>query len=186
MTQEPELDTARLRLRPFTLDDAARVTLLAGDREIAANTASIPHPYEEHMAGEWIGSHRTRFEIGEGVVFAVTLRSTEELVGTVGLEIRAEHKRAELGYWVGRPYWGQGYCTEAAAAVLKYAFEVLGLERVYAMHFKRNPASGRVMQKVGMRHEGELRRHFQKWNEPQDVEIYGILRDEFNGSRSGV
>lgn len=78
----------------------------------------------------------------------------------------------------GGAVWGQGYCTEAARAVLDYAFGTPGLARVYARQFRRNPASGRVMQKLGMAHEGCLGRPALKWGKPGALELYGILREE--------
>jgi len=176
--EQPILNTARLVLRRFTLADAPDVQRLAGDRDIARSTATIPHPYEDGMAEQWIGSHEQRLSSGEAAVFAITLRSGGALIGAIGLEINQEHDRAELGYWIGKPYWGQSYCTEAARAVARFAFEGLNLNRVHAMHFSRNPASGRVMQKIGMRHEGSLRQHIRKSGEYEDVELYATLKDD--------
>jgi [ribosomal protein S5]-alanine N-acetyltransferase len=155
------------------------VQVLAGDRAVAATTKNIPHPYEDGMAEKWIGSHQERFDDCKEAVFAITLRAKGELFGAIGLTLNLEQERAELGYWIGKPYWNRGYCTEAASAVLHYAFTGLRLNRVHAHHFSNNPASGRVMQKVGMRHEGHLRQHVKKWGEFLDVEAYGILRSEF-------
>jgi [ribosomal protein S5]-alanine N-acetyltransferase len=84
-----------------------------------------------------------------------------------------------MGYWIGKQYWGHGYCTEAAGAVVKYGFDVLRLNRLYAIHFTRNPASGRVMQKISMKHEGHLRQDQKRWGKFEDLEIYGILKSEF-------
>ena len=81
------------------------------------------------------------------------------------------------------PYWNNGYGTEAVQAVLKYGFEVLGLNRIHAKHFKRNPASGRILQKIGMKYEGCQRQHFKKWDNFEDIELYGILRSEYVNSK---
>jgi ribosomal-protein-alanine N-acetyltransferase len=175
----PILETERLRLRAFTLDDALVVHGIVSDREIAATTLNIPHPYERGMAEAWISSHADGIERRSPVVFAVTRREDGAIVGAIGLAISPEHQRAELGYWVARESWGRGVCTEAARAVLAYAFGTLGLERVNAHHLTRNPASGRVMQKLGMQHEGTLRGHIVKWGRREDLECYGILREEF-------
>jgi RimJ/RimL family protein N-acetyltransferase len=174
------LDTARFLLRPFTLADADDVTRIVSDREVAATTLNIPHPYEPGMAAAWIATHADGLHRQSPVVFAVTRRDGDELVGAIGLSLEPAHHRAELGYWVARAAWGQGVCTEAARAVLQYGFVVLGLERIFAHHFAGNPASGRVMQKLGMRHEGTLRGHIVKWGRREDVECYGILREEFS------
>jgi ribosomal-protein-alanine N-acetyltransferase len=176
MARQPELTTERLLLRPFALADAPIVQQLAGDEAIASTTGTIPHPYEDGMAEEWIRTHPKAFEEGKGVIFAITLCEDKTLIGAIGLTIERDHERAELGYWIGKPYWGNGYCTEAARAVLNYGFAELGLNRIYATHFSRNPASGRVMEKIGMACEGCQRQHFRKWGTFEDLKVYAILR----------
>lgn len=100
------------------------------------------------------------------------------LIGAIGLEIHPKHRRAEVGYWIGKDYWGQGFATEALKVVLAYGFS-RGINRIWAEHFANNPASGRVMQKAGMKHEGTLRQHMVKWDRPVDCEVYGVLASEF-------
>lgn len=179
MKPQPTLATDRLVLRPFQPADASAVQALAGNRAIADITLSIPHPYEDGMAEEWIASHPARYEAGEQVNFAVVERDTGNLVGAIGLMLEPRFNRAEMGYWIGVPYWGRGYGTEAARAILRYGFEERGLVRIHAHHLARNPASGRVMQKIGMTREGRLRRHVRKWDRYEDVELYAILNDEW-------
>lgn len=183
MTERPLLKTERLILRPFTLEDALEVQRLAGDKDIAATTLFIPHHYEDGVAEEWIGKHQEEFDKGEVITFAIVHREDKFLVGAIALsDIKKEYETASMGYWIGKPFWNQGYCTEAAHAVLKYGFEVLNLNKIHAHHFKRNPASGKVMLKLGMRYEGCLRQHVKKWGKFEDIEAYGILREEFCGS----
>lgn len=185
MTEHPTIKTERLILRPFTLADAPEVQRLVGERDIASTTMHIPHPYEDGMAEEWIAAYQERFDRGEQVRFAITHREQDYLIGAIDLfAIDSQHDKAELGYWIGKPYWNQGYCTEAASALLKYGFETLELNRIYATHFSRNPASGRVMQKVGMKHEGCLRQYAKKWGIYEDFETYGILRSEYGTPRA--
>ncbi len=178
MKEQPAIETKRLILRPHNLDDAPELQRLIGDRDIAFTTTNIPHPYEDGMAEEWIQARQEKFEKGEKAEFAIVHRAQGRLIGGVGLSIDMQNESTEIGYWIGKPYWGQGYCTEAARAVLEYGFEVLGLNRVHSRHFTRNPASGRVMQKIGMKHEGHLRQAIKKWGKFEDWEIYGILRGE--------
>lgn len=178
MTLIPTLATARLILRPFMLEDAPTVRALAGEREIAEMT-TIPHPYEEGMAEEWIGTHQRAFEGGELVTWAITRREDGALLGAMSLSLNKANRYAELGYWVGKPYWGRGYCTEAAQEALRYAFEVLGVNRVQARHMTKNPASGRVMQKIGMTYEGTLRQSVYRWEKFEDMAMYAILREEY-------
>lgn len=177
--EQPTIQTQRLILRPFTLADAPDVQRLAGVREIAATTVLIPYPYEDGMAEEWIKTHPKAFEDATAVNFAIALRETGELCGAMGLGIDKENHNAELGYWICKPYWGKGYCTEAAKAVVQYGFQVLGLHRIHAAHFSRNPASGRVMQKIGMSYEGCRWQHTLKWKTFEDVELYGILKSNW-------
>ena len=180
MAERPTLQTDRLILRPFALADAAAVQRLAGDPAIADTTLRIPHPYPDGVAEAWIGTHQESFDKGASVTFAITLRAGGELIGSIGLELRPAHRRAELGYWVGVPFWNRGYCTEAVRAVIAYGFAERGLNRIFAHHVSRNPASGRVMQKVGMRHEGHLRQHIRKGDRFEDIELYAILREDFD------
>jgi len=181
MRELPTLQTERLVLRPFNLSDAPEVQRLAGSRDIASTTLNIPHPYRDGIAEAWIKGHRGAFGRGESMALAVTLRVDGALVGTVSLALQEKHHRAELGYWIGVPYWGQGYCTEAAQAIVAYGFEVLGLHRICASHLARNLASGRVMQKLGMTREGCLRQHVKKWDAFEDLVCYGLLREEGEG-----
>ena len=169
-----QLATERLLLRPFTLDDAPAVQRLVAAYEIAENTLLIPHPYPEGAAAEWISKLGTK---PDNHVFAIVLDA--DVIGAIGMEVQREHDRGEIGYWIGVPYWGRVYMTEALRGVLGWAFESLRLHRVFAVHFTRNPASGRVMQKAGMRHEGSLRQHDKKWDAYLDVEVYGILDSDW-------
>ena len=109
----------------------------------------------------------------------IALRTDGTTIGNIGLMFNLPHDNAEMGYWIGKPYWNQGYGTEAAGAVIRYAFEELGLNRVYATHFTRNPASGRILQKIGMIHEGRLRQQVKKWDAYEDLDHYGILKSEY-------
>lgn len=179
MTQQPVIRTERLTLRPFDLEDAEDVRRLAGSKAIADTTARVPHPYEAGMAEEWIRTHARLFRRKKAVIYAVTRRDSGRLVGAIGLELHMADERAELGYWIGRRYWNRGYATEAAEAVLMYGFIELGLRRIYAHHFRRNPSSGRVLRKIGMKREGILRKHFKKGERFEDLVFYGILREEF-------
>ncbi|MEI2692846.1 MAG: GNAT family N-acetyltransferase [Anaerolineae bacterium] len=180
MEQElPVIRTERLVLRPFDLSDAADVRRLASDRAVASTTLNIPHPYPNGAAEQWIGNHVGRYENREIMTLAVTLRASGELAGCISLRLNDLHSRAELGYWMGVPYWNQGYCSEAARALVGYGFEQLGLNRIYAHHLTRNPASGRVMQKAGMVYEGTQRQHVQKWDRFEDLAAYGILRSDY-------
>jgi len=179
----PTLRTDRLVLRGFVPGDAARVQELAGAREVASTTLTIPHPYADGVAEAWIEGHSKAWENRERLALAVTTAS-DGLIGAVGLELVPEHRRAELGYWIGVPYWNRGFVTEAATALLDYGFGELGLHRVVARHFPRNPASGRVLRKLGMTHEGTMRQDLLRWDQLEDVECYAILKPEWQTLRT--
>ena len=175
----PVLETARLVLRPYRLGDAADLQRLAGDRRIAATTATIPHPYPDGAAEEFIGAQEERWRDGTHLTCAITERGVDALMGAVGLVFAAEHARAELGYWIAVPAWGHGYATEASEALCDYGFTRLGLHRIEARHVAGNPASGAVMRKLGMQQEGVLRGYKVKWDTLHDLVVYGVLADEW-------
>jgi [ribosomal protein S5]-alanine N-acetyltransferase len=174
----PTLRTARLLLDGFDQEDASELQRLAGAREIADTTLRIPHPYHLSDALSWIeGLER---QVVAQVNFAVRLIPTHQLIGGIGLrDIEPEHGHAELGFWIGVDWWGQGYAREAARCVIRYGFESLDLNRICAHHMVRNPASGRVLAAVGMQREGVLRQRVRKWGVYEDVVLYAVLRDEW-------
>ena len=171
----PTLETARLKLRPYSESDIAELIPLIGTREVAATTLRIPYPYTQDDAEAFIEMAQ---EPGK-IWLATTLRTDGRQIGGVGLRVDEQHQNAELGYWLGVAYWGQGYATEASREMLRYGFQDLGLHRIFASHFGHNPASGNVLRKLGMRHEGCQREHLRKWDRFVDSELYGILRQEW-------
>jgi [ribosomal protein S5]-alanine N-acetyltransferase len=182
MTAPQELRTARLLLRSLEREDVPAMVRLAGVNEIAATTLQIPHPYEEDDAQSFLAKASEDFRAGRSVSFAISILPGRELCGAVGLHLADAHKRAELGYWIGVPFWGKGYATEAASAAVAFGFETLHLNRIYAHHFAGNAASQRVLEKIGMRHEGRSRQHIRKWDRFVDLENYGLLAEEFRRS----
>lgn len=155
-----QIETPRLRLREFSLADAPEVQRLAGDWRVAKTTLAIPHPYPDGAAESWIATHRDRITQRQGVVLAVTLEG--RLIGCVGVERYGNQPdRAELGYWVGTDWWGQGYCSEAVRAVFSELPRLLpGVKEVVAHYMLENPASGRVMAKAGMISSKPVREKF--------------------------
>jgi [ribosomal protein S5]-alanine N-acetyltransferase len=175
MAYPPILETERLRIRPYTKADIPELLPLVGMREVAATTLRIAHPYTEEDARKFLELAREPDKLW----LAITLRSDRRQIGGIGLRIGEEHQHAELGYWLGLAYWGKGYATEAATEVLRYGFQDLSLHRIFASHFRHNPASGRILAKIGMKHEGCQREHLRKWDQYVDSELYGILRREW-------
>ncbi|TDQ84194.1 RimJ/RimL family protein N-acetyltransferase [Dongia mobilis] len=151
----PDLTTTRLDLRPLTPRDAVDVVRLVNDFEVARYTATIPHPYDIDMAREFIAAPETAADAGErfpddpegAVVLAIALREDGRLLGCIGLQKTPEG--TELGYWIGRQYWGMGYTTEAAVRITRLAFETYRLPFLIASAVTINDASHRVLEKVG-------------------------------------
>jgi RimJ/RimL family protein N-acetyltransferase len=135
-------------LRRFVPADAARVELLAGDALVAETTALIPHPYPAGAAVEWIATHDAAAAAATEYTFAIT-ETGGLLIGAIGLR-PDPRERENIGYWIGRPYWGHGYATAAAQAVIAIGFALIDLTAITASHLVRNAASGRVMEKCGM------------------------------------
>ncbi len=182
MVDQPIIVTERLVLKPFLLSDARRVQYLAGNTKVAETTLNIPHPYEDGMAESWIGTHRESFNEGKGFTYAITNKDTDELIGAIGIMINPTHRRGELGYWIGVPYWGNGYCTEASKALIKYGFTELLLNKICANALVTNIASWTVMEKAGMLYEGTLRQEVIKDGVAYDLKAYAILKDEYEYS----
>ena len=165
-------------LRRLSLSDAARVQLLAGEREVAEMTGLIPHPYPGGAAEEFIDMQARAWDAGKEYSYAIAA-SDELLLGVVSLR-PAGIERENLGYWIGRPYWGRGYASAALRAMIALGFSLLEVEKLTASHLARNPASGRVMDKCGMRlletgkrdHRGTI----------EAFCVRGITRDEWEQS----
>lgn len=169
-----ELLTARLRLRPFVPADGPQVRHLAGDARIAEFATAVPHPYPEGAAEQWIAGHAQAARERRELHYAVTLREGGVVLGAMSLlNLQPQHARAEIGYWIGVPYWGQGHASEAAVRLLAHAHEGCGLTRVVAQCLARNRASARVLEKAGLQCEGRLVLHVHQNGRYEDVLAYG-------------
>ncbi|MBM7565481.1 GNAT family N-acetyltransferase [Paenibacillus sacheonensis] len=171
--------TDRLLLRPFNPQDAVEVQQLAGEYEVARTTLSLPHPYPDGAAESWIAFRTDAARHGHGYTFAITALAENQLMGCVSLNLTSEHKRAEIGYWLGSRYWGNGYATEAAGRIVRFGFEELHLNRIVGAAMTKNPASSAVLRKIGMHYEGCFKQHIRKWNVYEDVDYYGLTSADF-------
>lgn len=176
---QPTFETKRLILRPFELSDAAIVQELAGDVEVARTTLSIPHPYPDGAAESWITAVNLRSNDGDGFPFALVAKDNNSLVGCSSINMTKPHQRGELAYWIGRPFWGNGYATEAAKRLIQFGFTDLKLNKIWAAAMTKNPGSSNVMTKVGMKLEGEFKQHILKWDEFEDVVFYGVTKADY-------
>jgi RimJ/RimL family protein N-acetyltransferase len=176
----PRLETTCLVLRQLLPADAPALVTLISEKAVALNTLNIPHPYLPEYAQQWLQTSAAAYQAGEGIAFAIELKETGEFIGSIGLRLEPRFDRAEIGYWLGVPYWNQGLMSEALAAVLRFGFGTLGLNKMLATHFAHNPASGVVMQKNGMVKEGELAQHVKRDGHYHDLVQYRLTRQEYN------
>jgi ribosomal-protein-alanine N-acetyltransferase len=174
------LDTERLRLRPFTLDDEAAVFALASDPDVARFVRFEAHrsPADTRAFLELVLQHYVR---GEPFAWAIVRREDDRLIGSCGFVSQSvERKSAEIGYWLGKPYWGQGYAVEAARALVGFGLEQMGLQRVEAKCFAGNRAGQRVIEKLGMKFEGIDHSEMIK-GEYSELGFYSMGRAEWVG-----
>lgn len=158
------LETERLLLRPLSPEDAGDLIEFAGDFDVARMTSDIPHPLDRTKALAWLTPSRgeTRF----------ALVRESRMIGSAGYFKRAAQV-AELGFWIGRPFWGQGLATEAGRAIVRHAFQEGDVERLTSSHFVDNPASGRVLAKLGFEANGRGR----IWSSAREREVMAVLLD---------
>ena len=181
--ERPTIKTKRLRLRPFIISDADSVFEYANDPEWARYQVNITHPLTRKDAETLVTmfSDPSNWEFLQ--IFAIVLE--DKVVGEIGLNQRVEdrqNERAELVYSLSRQHWGKGLMTEAAWAVINWAFRTYNLNKIYSTCDPRNNLSIRVLEKLGMSREGILRNHL-KWNgESRDVMYSSILRHEWLSS----
>ena len=180
MIEQAILDTLRLQLRPLELSDALEIQKAAGIREIADTMISLPHPYPDGEAERYISRKQVEREAGSSVAFIIEKKGKKGFCGLIELrDIEREHSQGEMSFWLARSTWGHGYMSEAVQVIVRYGFEVLRLNRLYAYHMVRNPATGRVLEKNGFRQEGLLRQRVQKWGQYEDVALMAILSQDW-------
>ena len=175
-------ETDRLLLRPFEQEDAPIVDFLTNDIELARMTLHIPYPYIEGYASQWIASCTEKMKKRSSYNFAIVLKETDEIVGCSTLSIALNHKRGELAYWIGRKYWDNGYATEASLKIIEFGFHELKLNRIWACVMNKNIGSIEVMKKSGLLYEGTFPQHVLKWGQYEDVEYYGLLKEQYDKS----
>ena len=177
----PTIETARLRLRPFTLDDEAALFALVSDPEIARFVRFDAHRNLTETRA-FLELVLERYQEGDPFSWAIILRLDGRLIGSCGfVSLMPERNSGEIGYWLGKPYWGKGYAVEAARALVRFGFEQMELEGVGAKCFVDNRAGQRVIEKLGMKLEGTDRSEMIKGQYPE-LSLYGISREDWRGN----
>ena len=185
MIKQPILESPRLQLRPLERSDTIAIQRSAGNREIADTMISLPHPYPADEAERYFARQQAEQKAGRAVTFAIEHKAKGRFCGLVEVrDINHEHSLGELSFWLAVEAWGRGYMTEAVRAVVRYGFEDLGLNRLYAYHMLRNPASARVLEKNGFKQEGLLRQRVRKWGKFEDVALWAILQQEWQDDKA--
>ena len=175
----PTLDTQDLILRKPAMKDAKDIFRYASDPEVARYVLWEPHRSLAETRS-FVRFLRSRIRAGYPSSWVVVLKQTGAVIGTIGFIWYSEINRsAELGYSFSRDYWNHGYATQALGTVIDTSFSSLSLNRVEAQHDVRNPASGRVMEKCGLRQEGILRDRIMNKGEYVDAVLYAILRTDW-------
>ncbi|SOC39885.1 GNAT family N-acetyltransferase [Ureibacillus acetophenoni] len=169
------MTTERLILRPFQISDAETVAKLCNNYNIYKSTLYLPYPYTLEDALKWIERHEGNAEKNRAYEFAITDKESGELYGAIALSNNQPFNHGEIAYWIGEEYWGQGFATEASQAVMQFAFKEKKLHKVFARFFSSNPASGRVLEKLGMKQEGILIDHIIKDGRYESLVYYGII-----------
>jgi RimJ/RimL family protein N-acetyltransferase len=149
------IETRRLWLRWPNLADEAAITRFAGDKRVATMTARIPHPYPPGEASRYIARVRAENATGRGLTLAVTLKADPSgLIGMIGFGPERDDQLS-LGYWIGRPHWGQGFATEAAQALIDATFTLASADEIVATTRSINAASRGVLEKCGFQLSGQ-------------------------------
>ena len=175
--------TERLILRPIGVEDLTVVQTAAGRREVADTMISIAHPFATEDAERYVRSRVAAMQLRRSAAFMLRTHASAAFVGFAELrDIDREHSLAAPSFWLAVEFRGRGFMAEALAAVLRYAFLDLGLNRVYAYHMVRNPTSGRVLSRLGFQVEGLLRQRVRKWGLFEDVVLQALLRSNRHDS----
>lgn len=178
MKQFPKIETERLVLSKLTSKDIPAIVAYASNKNISKTTQNIPHPYEEKDAIFWVNSANQGFLNKTQFTFAIRLK-TYEFIGGIGLRVDNRNQKAEIGYWVAEDFWNKGYATEATGSVIKFAFEELNLNKVFATYLEKNISSKKVMIKCGMKEEAVLKEHIKKEDIFHTLIQYRLTKDEF-------
>lgn len=171
------VETERLLLRPPGDADLAHMPGIFHDPEVYAYTSSIPYPYGPGEASTCLERYRNLSASGEALTLFACLRDLDRPIGLVVLKLSSDRSSAELGYALGRAWWGKGYASEAGRAMLGLAFDSLGVDRVTAHAMTANPASSRVLVKIGMRSVGVVTEACEKDGVRHDAEGFELTRE---------
>lgn len=163
-------------LRSIEKDDAENIAKYANDKVVYRNTLVIPYPYRLKDAEDWIKQNLKRYKEKNPENFVLAIDIDGEFAGAIGIHNIREGHKAELGYWLGRKFWGRGIMTEAVKEISQLAFKKFGLRRCYAHVFTWNKASARVLEKSGFKFEGTLKKDAKKNGKFLDHHVFARVK----------
>ena len=174
-----KIESSKIKLRKLKKSDAEDIYLNARDKEIARYT-TLPHPYKLRHALDFIKKTHRDIRKKAAYELGIELKETGRIIGMMSfVKIDHANKNAEVGYWLGKKYWRRGIAKEALKLILEFGFKKLGLIRVYAKVLHPNTASAKLLESVGFKYEGTLRKSVFRWNKWYDVVVYGLLKEEY-------
>lgn len=178
--KEYRIECKRLILRRLNLRDSADINIQINDPEVVRWTTRIPYPYPPGAAEAFIRQSQRLWLKGSSFTFGIILRQTDRLIGIISLSnVFPKHACAELGFWLGKDFWNQGYMTEASISMVRFGLEKLSLFRIYASTFEANAASRKILERCGFQLEGTMRLAVVREGKRQNFLNYGLLRPEF-------
>ena len=173
----PHIKTERLIMSSPHVSDLEKIrSILNAKEDYSKNTVNIPFPYTIENAKFWLNIAEVGLKNQNQFIFAIRLKKTNELIGGIDLGVNKQFHKAELGYWLNKKHWNNGFATEATKAIINFGFKELNLKRIFATHFEANLSSGRVMEKAGMKKEGILKCHTFKNGKYQNHILYAIIK----------
>lgn len=173
------IEGERIALRQLEKTDAQPIYEHAKDWKVSRYLSNLPHPYRLKHAEEFIKKAKLWDKKKTGYALGIELKQTGQIIGIIGLsEVDQKHKRAVIGYWLGRKHWGKGLAKEALRLMLKFGFRKLGLLRIHGQVMKPNSRSAKLLKKAGFVLEGKMRKHYIKKGKRMDVLVFGLLKEE--------
>lgn len=179
MNSFPSLHTERLTLRGYRDTDFNQMVDVLNNENITKETANIPYPFTNEDALKRVEFITKGFENKTNYIFVITKNEKDSLIGQIGLHLDVQNNKAEIGYWISEAFWGKGIATESLTALLKFGFEELNLNKIFATHFLDNPSSGKVLIKNGMIKEGLLKDEYKKRDKYCSVNQYRLTKEEY-------
>jgi [ribosomal protein S5]-alanine N-acetyltransferase len=170
------IKTKRLILRPLQRSDALLLAKYANDRTIYRNTLRMPYPYTLKQANQWINKNLANYKKRNSNYYSFVIEFEGKFAGALGIDSIIRGHKAELGYWLGRPYWGKGFMTEAVKEATNFAFKKYKLKRVYAWTFTWNKASQNVLKKAGFKFEGVAKKNVKKKGKYLDDYLFAKIK----------